>query len=168
MCLFVVMFVHISKYYAFFRFHEANNSRALNMLPGIAQGGGQPTACARPPQVQDKRRLAVHVARTHCSDGITPFFLLFSSSLKNRTLQWIRGFAASQLQFIQNLVTFLGNAVPSNFTLTQKMGLAEICEFIASGRIKFSVSDKDGEFVVMRGELNVAIARLHFQDQTLH
>ncbi|KAK6737670.1 hypothetical protein RB195_020029 [Necator americanus] len=55
-----------------------------------------------------------------------------------------------------------------NLTPTQRKGLCELRDICAEGKIKISVSDKGGEFVVISSELDRAITKLHLTDDSLY
>ncbi|KAK6735285.1 hypothetical protein RB195_018462 [Necator americanus] len=63
-----------------------------------------------------------------------------------------------------------GNSVTTMtfFKRTQRKGLCELRDICAEGKIKISVSDKGGEFAVISSELDRAITKLHFTDDSLY
>ena len=54
----------------------------------------------------------------------------------------------------------------NNLTFAQRRGLHELRDLCAEGRIKVSVSDKGGEFVVITRGLDMDITRYHLSDTT--
>ncbi|KAJ1373722.1 hypothetical protein KIN20_036212, partial [Parelaphostrongylus tenuis] len=56
----------------------------------------------------------------------------------------------------------------SNLTELQKRGMKEVRKLIREGRIRPSVSDKDGEFVVIPRQLDIAITNKHLEDALLY
>ncbi|KAK6726343.1 hypothetical protein RB195_004579 [Necator americanus] len=55
-----------------------------------------------------------------------------------------------------------------NLTPTQRKRLCELRDICSQGKIKISVSDKGGEFVVISSELDRAITKLHLTDDSLY
>ncbi|KAK6762768.1 hypothetical protein RB195_023469 [Necator americanus] len=56
----------------------------------------------------------------------------------------------------------------NNLTREQYQGFTEIREMTTKGKMRLSVSDKGGEFVVMSQALDREITNLHLQDETIH
>uniref|UniRef100_A0A7I4Y5W9 Reverse transcriptase domain-containing protein n=1 Tax=Haemonchus contortus TaxID=6289 RepID=A0A7I4Y5W9_HAECO len=56
----------------------------------------------------------------------------------------------------------------SNLSASQKRGLKELRDCVKAGKIRLSISDKGGEFVVIPQELDKAITKLHLSDESLY
>ncbi|EYC34644.1 hypothetical protein Y032_0001g72 [Ancylostoma ceylanicum] len=57
---------------------------------------------------------------------------------------------------------------PSNLTYEMRGGIKAIRELVDSAKIRLSISDKGGEFVVIPRKLDKAITKLHLRDDSLY
>ncbi|KAK6764416.1 hypothetical protein RB195_024657 [Necator americanus] len=56
----------------------------------------------------------------------------------------------------------------SNLTPIQRSGLREMRELSTRGEIKVTISDKEGDFVVISRKLDMAITQKHLDDATFY